>query len=92
MSTIIECAFVNSVISTECDCDRNSYRRAGNTAVESCAQQGITEKRISGLRMLWLSRSAARDECEYVDPEPDHFYLHTEDSGLIKRCRSHRRT
>lgn len=64
MSAIIECAFVNSVITTDCEHDRNL--KAGSTTIESCAQQGTMEKRISGLKMMWLRPSAARDKSEYA--------------------------
>ena len=64
MSAIIECAFVNSVITTDCDRDRNL--KASSTAIESCVQQGTMEKRISGLKMMWLRPSAAPDKSEYA--------------------------
>ena len=58
---MIECAFINSVITT--DSDRDSTPAVKNTNIlQTCAQQDTMEKRISGLRMMWLRQSAARDK------------------------------
>ncbi|XPS70223.1 hypothetical protein M3J09_002462 [Ascochyta lentis] len=63
MSAIIECAFVNSIITIDCDRDRSS--RATSTArTEPCAQQDTMGKRISELKTMWLRPSAARDKSE----------------------------
>lgn len=68
MSATIECAFVNSIITADWDFDRDTRAGTKNITIEPCAQQGIMEKRISELRMMWLSRSAARDRSEYDSP------------------------
>lgn len=67
MSAMIECAFINSVITTDSDRDRDSntaFRR--NDILKTCAQQDTMEKRISGLRMMWLRPSAAPEKSGLV--------------------------
>jgi hypothetical protein len=67
MSAMIECAFINSVITTDTDRDHDinpASRR--NDILKTCAQQDTMEKRISGLRMMWLRPSAAPEKSGYV--------------------------
>lgn len=64
MSAMIECAFINSVITT--DTDRDPAKTRNQNAIQTCAQQDTMAKRISELRMMWLKPSAARDKSEYV--------------------------
>jgi hypothetical protein len=74
MSAMIECAFINSVITSDRSYDRDKNPRgdSGNTT-PTCAQQDTMEKRISGLRMVWLKPSAARDKSGYgVHSVPSH--------------------
>lgn len=62
---MIECAFINSVITTDSDHDNPSKGRSSNS-VQTCAQQDTMAKRISELRMMWRGPSVARDKSEYV--------------------------
>lgn len=60
MSAILECAFVNSVITNECRfvCEpaRCEEKRTGKEEERQCAPLGITGKKIFGSRTLgWTS-------------------------------------
>ena len=65
MSAMIECAFINSVITSDRSYDRDKDTRV-NSGISTpiCAQQDTMEKRISGLRMMWMRPSAGRDKSE----------------------------
>jgi hypothetical protein len=80
MSAIIECAFVNSVVTREyCDCERTKDLEIGNSKVgdsraaqvntfvegRKCVPYGIMERKISELRM-WMCRSVGWDRSGYV--------------------------
>lgn len=61
MATMIECAFITSVITSDRDRDP-SAQPADTTLRQTRAQHDTMEKRIPGLGMLWHRPSAAPDK------------------------------
>jgi hypothetical protein len=67
MSAMIECAFINSVITTESDRDTSSRTvKTKRITGQTCAQQDTMARKISGLKPMWLRPSAAQEKSEYA--------------------------